>query len=126
MNIEKILGSGVETAFRILKDLVGLGTYHQAVQGTGSAVYDPITDSVTTPVQTYLNVRMLKVSVEGDELVGTAVTVTDVKILIPASDLPGVIPAGEDHIMLKGVRYNIVTPKEIPGNALHILYGRAA
>jgi hypothetical protein len=126
VNIESLVANGVETAFKILKDLVGLGTYYQAVSGSGSAIYDPVTDTAITPTQTFLDVRMIKVGVEGEELVGTSVTVTDVKLLIPAKDLPGVEPGNEDHIFLKGLRYNIVRVKEVPGNSLHILYAREA
>lgn len=126
MNIEGLLDSGVGTAFRLLKDLVTLGTYNQAVPLVGLAPYDPITGMVTSPAQIYENVRMIFTTVDAEELVGTMVTTTDVKILVPAMDLPGVTPSGEDHVFAKGVRYNIVRPKQIPGNALHILYGRAA
>lgn len=125
MNIEALLASGVERAFTILKDLVKLGDYYQALSGPGSGGYDPVTDTTVTPTQTFLNVRMLKVSVDAEELIGTQVVVNDVKILIPAKDL-AIDPNSADHIFLQGLRYNIVQPKPIPGKALHILYCREA
>jgi hypothetical protein len=126
MNIEALTASGIETAFKLLGTLVGLGSFFQAVSGSGSATYDPIQDTIITPTQDYFNVRMLKLPVGEEELLGTAVTVTDVKILVPGVDLAGVEPSTQDHIMLKGTRYNVVRPRPVPGGSLHILYCREA
>jgi hypothetical protein len=127
VNIEPLLNLSVEKVFSLLKDLVGLGIYYREVPGvSGSAVYDTHTGIVTASPGTVISdVRMILTSVQVEELVGSTVAVTDVKLLVPAADLP-FQPRATDTVLLKGVRYNIVFPKPIPGNALHILYCRAA
>ena len=126
MNVNKIVANGVETAFRILKDLVSLGTVQIALSGSGSGTYDPVTGTTTTPIKVIDDVRMIITSVEPEELVGTQVVITDIKILIPAKDLKGSTPRASDHIFVKGMRYNITRPKPVPGEALWILYCRQA
>lgn len=126
MNVNSIVANGVETAFRILKDLVSLGSVHLAVSGVGSGTYDPVTGTTTTPVKILQDVRMIVTSVEPEELVGTQVVITDIKILIPAKDFKGSIPRASDHIFVKGAHYNITRPKPVPGDALWILYCRQA
>ena len=121
MNLNDVVKSGVERAFLAAKDFVSLGTY---VVRTGAAVYDPTTDTMSGGETTHVNVRMIRSSSQGEEREASPVTVRDVKVLIPASDLPGVEPSETDSFTMDTVEYNVIMFKSVPGNSLWIVFGK--
>lgn len=121
MTLKATIASGVETAFAAAEDLVSLGTY---TVRRGTSVYDPATDSYTgVGPTTYGNVRMIRTALTDSEREASSVTVSDVKVLIPARDLP-VRPNETDVFTLDGVGYNVISLKAVPGDSLWIVFAR--
>ena len=121
MDLKDVVEQGVETAFDALKDFVVLGTY--LARGS-EPVYDPDSDSVTyTPLE-FHDVRMVRTSASREEREASSITVGDVKILIPAADLPGYTPKETDTIIYGTEHYNVLAIKAVPGDSLHIIMAR--
>jgi hypothetical protein len=121
MSLLTTIAAGVETAFTAAQDLVSDGVY---TVRTAAPVYDPVTDDYTASTTTFDPVRMLRTSMTDQEREASALTVTDVKVLIPATDLPGVRPGETDVFTLDGTGYNVITIKTVPGNSLWIVFAR--
>lgn len=121
MSLIATLQAGIETAFSAASELVVVGTY--VVKG-GDPVYDPVTDTQSGGEVQVPNVRMLASTVSVEEREASSIAVSDVAILIPYVDLPGVTPAEADHFVMAGVTYNVVAAKKIPGQAIHKVFGR--
>lgn len=121
MDLREVVTAGVETAFSVAADFVVTGTYY--ARGS-DPVYDPDADTITFTPLTFNNVRMIRTSISREEREATAVTISDVKILIPSTDLPGHYPQETDEMEYGGVRYNVLTIKSVPGDSLFILMAR--
>lgn len=120
MSLLAQVAAGVETAFTAAGDLVSSAQY---VVRSGASTYDPVTDTHSTPTTTY-TVRALRSSFTEQEREASPVTVEDVKILVPASDLDGTKPRETDYFQLDGLQYNVLAARGIPGNSLWIITGR--
>jgi hypothetical protein len=125
MSIASLVSSGVETAFSLGSDAVKLGRFYASVSGASSGDYDPVTDTISSPVRIYENVRIIISSVEADALPGSIVTVEDVKLIIPAVDLQGYLPTTNDYIVIQGETFGIVKVKQLPVSSVLIIYCRA-
>ncbi len=125
MSLLNVVEQGVETAFAVASEFVTIGTY---IQHVGGSTYDPETDAVTPGVVEIPNVRFLKTASEGSEREASPISVTDVKFIIPAKDLPaGFRPREEDQMLPgDGLKYNLVVPRFVPGNPVHIIFARQA
>lgn len=122
MSLNSTIAQGVQTAFAAAGDLVVLGTY---VARTGTPVYNASTDTYTAPTVTHTNVRMLRTSLTDEEREASPTTVSDIKVLIPATDLPGTRPSETDTFTVENVGYNVLRIKTVPGDSLWILFARA-
>ena len=116
MSLTDLIGNSVETAFLLLGELVPLGIYYRLSSGSD----DPITDSISGAPTQYPNVRMLDVTQTSEEITASPANVADVKILIPAVDIP-IVPRTNDYLFLKGMFLNIEKVKTPPSGKLHIL-----
>jgi hypothetical protein len=125
IDLEKLSYDAVELAFATVPTAVALGNYSVNILGQATGDYDPVSDTVAAPLRVVPNVRMMKVSASADELVGTNITVEDVKILIPAKDLPNVKPKTTDFLRHPDGEYSIIKIKPLPVKTLHILFCRA-
>lgn len=121
MNLKETVAAGVETAFSAARDFVSLGTY---THRTSAPAYDPATDILTAGETTVSGVRMLRTSITAEEREASPLTVEDVKVLIPARDLPGFKPSETDYFELDGTDYNVLTLKTVPGDSLWIIFAR--
>lgn len=122
MSLLDVAKNGVETAFQAAGSFVSLATYYSR---TGSTVYDPVTDVLTAPVTTLTNVRMIRTAATAQEREASPVGVNDVKVLIPATDLPGIEPADTDEFEMEGARYNVLTFKAVTKDILWVVFARA-
>jgi hypothetical protein len=119
--LNDVVAQGIETAFSAARDFVVLGTYY----ARGSApIYDPDTDTITYTPLTFTNVRMIRTSVSREEREASSITISDLKFLIPAADLPGHSPDETDELEFGGDRYNVLTMRSVPGDSLHIIMAR--
>lgn len=122
INLEGLSADAIELVFSTLPTAVGIATYYK---GAGSVDYDPVSDQAAAPIAVKPNVRMMPLAIQDEELVGTPVTVSDLKVIIPAGDLGPIKPGTEDWFELRGVRYNVLKKKVLPVSTIHILYARA-
>lgn len=122
MGLKATVAAGVQQAFVAAGDLISTGSY---TARRGTAVYNPATDTYTsTSVVTYPAVRMLRASLTDAEREASSVSVSDVKVLIPATDLPGVTPDETDTFTLDGLGYNVLSYRTVPGDSLWIIIAR--
>ncbi len=121
MSLTETIAAGVETAFNAAGDLVALGTY---VSRTGATSYNPTTDVYTGNDVVYANVRMLRTALTDQEREASPVTVSDIKVLIPARDLPNKRPSERDMLSVQNVSYNVLRVKTVPGDSLWIIFAR--
>lgn len=119
--LNDVVAQGVETAFGAAKDFVVLGTYY--ARGS-EPVYDPESDTITYTPLTFTDVRMIRAAAQREEREASAITVGDVKFLIPAADLPGHTPEETDEIEFAGDRYNVLAYKPVPGDTLYTVMAR--
>lgn len=121
MDLNATVAAGVETAFSAAADFVELGTYY----ARGSApVYDPSSDTITYTPLTFTDVRMIRTSISREEREASQVTISDVKFLIPAVDLPNHSPDETDTIEYGGVMYNVLAYRSVPGDSIYIIMAR--
>lgn len=111
----------MEQAFAAAQDLVSSGTYYSR---SGAGTYNSTTDTYNVALTTYSAVRMVRAGLTDQEREASPVSVTDVKVLIPAKDLANVRPKESDTFLLDGVNYNILSFKGVPGDSLWIIYAR--
>ncbi len=121
MTLTETIARGVETAFSAAGDLVALGTY---VARAGASVYDPVADTYTGGSVTVTNVRMIRTALSDEEREASPVTVSDVKVLVPAVDLPGHRPGERDTFTIQNIGYNVLRIKAVPGDSLWIIFAR--
>lgn len=127
MSLLGAVEAGVEVAFAVAHELVTVGTYHRKI--TEAQTYDPITDTTSPSNQPVSNVRFLKVAAANEEREASPVAISDVKFLVPASDMPDDFdrPGNSDQMSPgDGVLYNVVADKFVPGKKIYIIFGRAA
>jgi hypothetical protein len=117
--------AGVETAFTLSSEFVVSGTY---TKKSGNADYDPSTDElVAENSNVFTNVRFLKTALSRQEREASPLSVQDAKFLVPAVDLPLKDPGENDFFVLAtGERWNVLTSKFVPGDVIHIIFGRRA
>ncbi len=124
MSLLDTVRAGIETAFAVGSEFVSVGSY---LKKTGNGTYDPNTDTVTPGANVVSNVRFLKTGAGIEEREASPVAINDVKFLVPAVDLPDVSPGENDQIQPgDGTTYNVVITRFVPGNVLHIIFGRRA
>ena len=121
MSLVEILQAGVETAFEAAKELVRVGLY--TAKG-GDPVYDPGTDSMSGGEVQVTGVRMLPTTTTVEDREASPVAVSDVAVIIPYVDLPGITPSETDKFEMGGVTHNVIAAKKIPGQAVHKVFGR--
>lgn len=120
MGLGDLVHSGVETAFQAASDFVSLGVY---THRHSDPVYDPVTDQMTGGTTEYIGVRMIRTAANSEERESSPLTINDVKILIPAADLP-VLPQENDWFVLDGISYNVAALKRVPNDPLWIIMAR--
>lgn len=125
MSLLATVRAGIETAFAVGEEFVSIGTY---LRRAGPSAYDPITDTTSPAAVPIPNVRFLKTATDVTEREASPVTITDLKWLVPAVDLPPDFRPGEDDQIEPGdgLRYNILASRPLPGDALFIFFGRKA
>lgn len=123
MSLIETVKAGIETAFAVGAEFVTVGEY---LKKTGNGTYDPVADTITPGANIVSGVRFLKTSAGVQEREASPVAINDVKFLVPAIDLPGLEPGENDQIRILGIRYNVVVTKFVPGNVIHIIFGRRA
>lgn len=121
MNLNDVVKQGVETAFQAAADFVIVGTY--TYRGT-DAVYDPTLDTITAGETTVNNVRFIRTKATAEEREASPVAIGDVKLIVPASDIPGVTPTETDTLVLAGVPYNVLAVQRVPGDSVWIIMAR--
>lgn len=115
--------AGIETAFTVAAEFVTPGTY---TKREGNPAYDPVTDTLAANDNVVSNVRFLKVAASREEREASPVAINDAKFLVPAVDLPNLTPGESDLITINDVVYNVLVSKFVPGEVLHIIFGRRA
>lgn len=121
MSLRETLFSAVDSAFGAAGDLVRLGSF---VSKSG-ADYDPITDTYA-PAVTTANVRMIRTTVQQNEMEASAAQVEDSKFLVPSKDIKDIDANSQDYILYNGGKYNIIRVDLVPGGSLWIFYTRKA
>ena len=121
MSLNSIIAQGVEQAFAAAQDVVSSGTYYSR---SGAGVYNSAADTYVSPTTTYSNVRMVRAGLTEQEREASPVSVSDVKVLIPAVDLGNHKPKESDTFYLDGVTYNVLSFKGVPGDSLWIIFAR--
>jgi hypothetical protein len=118
-----LVADGIETAFSLASEIVVTGTY---TKKTGSGDYDPVTDKRATTTQVFSNVRFIETGTSLQEREASPISITDAKFLVPAKDLP-IEPAENDFFELStGRKFNVLMSRPIPGQKLHVIFGRQA
>lgn len=123
MSLIATTAAGIETAWAVAAEFVTPGTY---TKREGNPTYDPATDALAANDNVVSNVRFLKVSASREEREASPVAINDAKFLVPAVDLPGLTPGENDVITILGITYNVLVSKFVPGEVLHIIFGRRA
>lgn len=121
MSLKATIAAGVEQAFAAAGDLVSLGAYHRRAS---TPVYNAAADTYTATMTDFANVRMVRAALTDEEREASPATVSDMKVLIPAADLPAIRPGETDTLDLDGVGYNVIKVKTVPGDSLWILFVR--
>lgn len=108
----------VNNAFSILGDLAEDVTF----KSLGSVTYNTTTGA-TTRAETNTTVKAVLARFRIDELDSQVVVMTDMKLLIPAEQLP-TPPKINDIVTAKSKEWTVVRILGVPGESLHIVHIR--
>lgn len=121
MGIKKVLEKGVESIFGIMKEAVVSSKYVQITEDNG---FDEV-QTVETPIRTIVD----SFSQEDMKSLSFADNIqpTDLKCLIPGSDLGSVVPSTQDNIRLEKKSDGTVINKtyalvDFETDAMNVLY----
>lgn len=119
MGLSANLKSLVKQAFVATGDLPTLVNFVEVTPGA----YDPATDSTTSAETTHTNVPALLVRLTDDEVTWFPADAIMQKALIAYEDLE-LIPEPHDYLTISGINWQISKIKQVPSNAVHILFIR--
>ena len=122
MGYQTLIAQQVQKAIDLLGDLSGYGEYKVIRTGTFDATSDTMSDGAGS--KTISNVKMIKCSLSKKEMEASILTLASCKFLIPALNIPGVIPESNDLITFEGEIWETVDVKSPPSNPLWIIYAK--
>jgi hypothetical protein len=118
--IDKLVASAFEIIDTTAPDVVEYATYLESAYKT----YDSAARSYVTGLCEHTNIPMVFARPSLDEIDGSNVLHSSVKILIAADKLPSVTPKISDKVRKEnGTVYNLTKIVGVPGESLHILFG---
>lgn len=120
INLDAIVAQTFDIIDSTATDTVEHATYLEAAYKT----YDSAARTYTTGLCEHLNVPMIFARPTADEIDGSDVLYSSVKILIASDKLPNVAPKIPDKVRrADGSVLNLTMIKGVPGESLHILFG---
>lgn len=120
MSLDVTLNKLVQKAMKKVESLGEKVTYTSVVTGA----YNPATDSHTTNTIILTNVTAIFEKLLQNEIDSEIRNLVDIKILIAALDIPGIVPVVEDSITSGAKTFKVKKVDSVPGNSLWILYAR--
>jgi len=121
MSFSALVSGLVDSAFGIVGDLAKQVTY----VSNGGQTYDVESGKMVESTTSIPAVRCVATKFKSDEKDDQVAVLTDLKALIPASDLPGIEPKVDDEIVFaNGSEWDVRRVLGVPGDSLHILHIR--
>ena len=118
--IDKLVASAFDILDANTDTVETTATYLESAYRT----YDSAARTYTTGLCEHLNVPMIFARPTADEIDGSDVLYSSVKILIASDKLPGVTPKISDKVRrANGAVLNVIKIMGVPGESLHILFG---
>lgn len=122
INLDALVGQAFDIIDTTAPDVVERATYLESAYRT----YDSAARSYVTGLCEHTEIPMVFARPSLDEIDGSDVQHSSVKILIAADKLPGVTPKISDKVRKEnGTVYNLTKIVGVPGESLHILFGEA-
>lgn len=118
MSLTATVSSAVDAAFAALGDMKTTGTLWQVPD---VASYDDETDEETVNKVDHDLPEVALVRYKEDEVDGTSIKETDVKALIPGSDLTYIPTTDDEYEDDEGNAYSIERVHHLPGKVLWVL-----
>lgn len=109
----------VEQAIAKTDDLATSVTYVEVTPG----VYNAATDTTTNTETSHASVPAVLVRLTDEEIGWFPADAIMQKALIAYNDLE-LIPEPQDYLVISSVNWQVYKAKQVPGNALHILFIR--
>lgn len=116
MALASLLKNLASSAIKAAGDTVVSVTYTTYVTGT----YDPATDTIAS-TETVHTFDAVPTFIADNEYDYAKVNDIHLKIIVAANDIT-FVPAGEDHCVIRGAKYEVKRIKGVPGDAIYILY----
>lgn len=113
----------VASAFEIVGDLKEKISVTYVVSG---GPYNPTTDAMNNSETTISGIGAVFTQFTMAEIDSSVVVTTDVKVLIPALSLSGIVPKENDYLIndTSFERFDIMNVKRVPGDSLFIIHVR--
>lgn len=121
MTLASDIKSIVSESFKAFEDLRKTVTYYSV---TGDTVYDPVADTVSADTEN-VTIQGIWSKFSKFQIINQVALSTDVKFIVPALDLGGIIPNENDYLVDdSGVRWNVYGVRSPPGESVYILHLR--